>query len=45
MEEAGDDDVMRKLLADLDGKADAAQIRAKLDECLALAKEQLLSES
>lgn len=45
MEEAGDDDVMRKLLADLEGKADSAQIRAKLDECLALAKEQLLSES
>jgi len=43
-EEAGDEDVVRKLVADLDGKADAAAIRAKLSANLIAAKEQLLSE-
>jgi hypothetical protein len=32
-EEAGDEDVIRKLTADLAGKADDATIRAKLAEC------------
>ncbi len=32
-EEAGDEDVIRKLAADLAGKADDATIRAKLAEC------------
>ena len=43
-EEAGDDDVVRKLVADLKGKADAAAVRAKLGACLIEAKEQLLKE-
>ncbi len=32
-EEAGDEDVIRKVVADLEGKADEAAIRAKLTEC------------
>lgn len=44
-EEAGDDDVIRKLAADLKGKADDATIRAKLAECLIEAKTQLISET
>jgi len=32
-EEAGHEDVMRKVMGDLDGKADEASIRAKLAEC------------
>ncbi len=32
-EEAGDEDVIRKVVADLEGKADEAAIRAKLAEC------------
>jgi len=32
-EEAGDEDVIRKVAADLAGKADDATIRAKLVEC------------
>lgn len=43
-EEAGSDDVVRKVAADLAGHADEAQIRAKLAEMLALAKTQLMSE-
>ena len=43
-EEAGSDDVVRKLVGDLAGKADEAEIRAKLDELLAEAKAQLMSE-
>lgn len=43
-EEAGDDDVVRKLAADLAGHADEAQIRAKLAEMLPVAKAQLMSE-
>lgn len=43
-EEAGDEDVVRKLVADLAGKASADQIRAKLKEMLPVAKAQLLSE-
>lgn len=40
-EEAGDDDVIRKLVRDLAGKADEATIRAKLAECLGQAKASL----
>ncbi len=44
-EEAGHEDVVRKLAADLGDKAGDADIRAKLAECAALAKSQLMSES
>jgi hypothetical protein len=43
-EEAGSEDVVRKVEADLAGKADAATIRAKLTELLPVAKSQLMSE-
>lgn len=40
-EEAGHEDVIRKLSADLAGKADEATIRAKLAECEKQAAEQI----
>lgn len=40
-EEAGDEDVFRKLSADLSGKADEATIRAKMHELLATARQQV----
>lgn len=43
-EEAGDADVLRKLASDLGSHADEATIRAKLAECLAEAKQQLMTE-
>lgn len=43
--EAGDADVVRKLAADLAGKADEATIRAKLAESLSLAKAQLMGDA
>jgi hypothetical protein len=43
-EEAGDEDVVRKIVADLAGKASADEVRAKLKELLPLAKSQLMSE-
>lgn len=43
-EEAGHEDVFRKVAADLGGKADEAAIRAKMDEFLAQAKAQLMNE-
>lgn len=43
-EEAGSDDVVRKLAADLGDKASADVIRAKLAELLPVAKAQLMSE-
>lgn len=43
-EEAGNEDVVRKLAADLGGKASADEIRAKLDELLPVAKAQLMTE-
>jgi len=43
-EEAGHEDVVRKVVADLDGRADAETVRAKMDELLVVAKAQLLSE-
>ncbi len=44
-EEAGSDDVVRKLSGDLGDKADEATIRAKLDEMMIVAKGQLLKEN
>ncbi|MGL4237634.1 DUF1476 domain-containing protein [Tabrizicola sp.] len=43
-EEAGDEDVVRKVVADLAGKASADEIRAKMKELLPIAKAQLMSE-
>ena len=43
-EEAGHEDVYRKVSGDLDGKADEATIRAKMASCLAEAKSQLMGE-
>ena len=43
-EEAGDDDVVRKVSEDLGDKSDEATIRAKMTEFLAEAKAQLMSE-
>lgn len=43
-EEAGDDDVLRKVAADLSGKASPEDIRAKMDALLAEAKAQLASD-
>ena len=43
-EEAGDEDVVRKVVADLAGKASADEVRAKLKELLPVAKAQLLGE-
>lgn len=40
-EEAGHEDVFRKVAADLSGKADDAAIRAKMAELLAEAKSEL----
>jgi hypothetical protein len=47
-EEAGDEDVIRKLLGDLTAAgsdADEATIRAKLEECSIEARRQFMSES
>lgn len=44
-DEPGHEDVIRKVAGDLEGKADADTIRAKRRECLALAREQIVSES
>ena len=44
-EEAGDDDVMRKLAGDLGDAADEATIRAKMAEMMSEAKAQLMNES
>ncbi|MBK6467359.1 MAG: DUF1476 domain-containing protein [Rhodobacter sp.] len=43
-EEAGIEDVVRKVAADLAGKASADEIRAKMAELLPLAKAQLMQE-
>lgn len=43
-EEAGSEDVVRKLAGDLGDKATADQIRAKLAELMPVAKAQLMSE-
>ena len=43
-EEAGVEDVVRKVAADLAGKAGADEVRAKMAELLPVAKAQLMSE-
>lgn len=43
-EEAGIEDVVRKLVADLGGKASAETVRAKMAEMLPVAQKQLMSE-
>jgi len=44
-EEAGHEDVVRKVAGDLGDIADADTIRAKMDELLKVAKAQLVKES
>lgn len=44
-EEAGDDDVFRKLERDLGEKVPAAEIRAKMEALKITAKEQVMSET
>ena len=41
LQEAGDEDVFRKLKADLEGLVDEQSIRTKMDECLQSAKDKL----
>ena len=43
-EEAGDEDVYRKLFKDVGHLSDEATIRAKMVECMAEAKAQLMNE-
>ena len=43
-QEAGVEDVVRKVAADLAGKAGADEVRAKMAELLPVAKAQLMSE-
>ncbi|MEZ5731049.1 MAG: DUF1476 domain-containing protein [Paracoccaceae bacterium] len=43
-EEAGDEDVYRKVAADLGAKASEAEIRAKMSELMAEAKRQIMTE-
>ncbi|PIE09145.1 MAG: aldolase [Rhodobacterales bacterium] len=43
-EEAGHEDVLRKVTGDLGDKSDAATVRAKRAECLAKAKAELIGE-
>lgn len=44
-EEAGDEDVYRKVAGDLGDRASETEIRAKMAELMVEAKKQLLSES
>lgn len=43
-EEPGEEDVYRKLAGDLEGRADAATIRAKMVEMMDLARRQIIQE-
>jgi hypothetical protein len=43
-QEAGDEDVFRKVAGDLGSKATEAEIRAKMGELRAIAKEQIMKE-
>ncbi len=43
-EEAGHEDVMRKVMGDLDGKIPEAEVRAKYAELMTVAKAQLMDE-
>lgn len=44
-EEPGDEDVFRKIAADLQGKVDEAGIRAKMSELVGVARQQLMDEA
>ncbi len=44
-EEPGDEDVFRKVAADLDGKVGEAEIRAKMAGLVGVARTQLIEES
>ena len=44
-EEPGDEDVFRKVAADLDGKVGEAEIRAKMAELDGVARTQMIEES
>lgn len=44
-QEAGDEDVFRKVRADLDASKSDAAIRAKMEELLAVAGEQVMGEA
>ena len=44
LQESGDEDVYRKVAADLGDKADEATIRAKMRDLRAVAKDQLMTE-
>ncbi|MBF9060181.1 DUF1476 family protein [Rhodobacterales bacterium HKCCSP123] len=44
-EEAGHEDVMRKVMGDLGDRVGEAEVRRKYDELLAVAKGQLLAEN
>ena len=44
-EEPGYEDVVRKLTADLDGKASEAEIRAKMAELTTVARHQIIDEA
>lgn len=44
-EEAGTEDVVRKVTADLEGKVTSDEIRAKLAELLPVAKEEIMNEA
>ena len=43
-EEAGHEDVYRKISGDLDAKADESAIRGKMADLMVVAKEQLMNE-
>jgi hypothetical protein len=43
-QEAGDEDVYRKVAGDLEGKADEKTVRAKMDELREAAKAQVMNE-
>jgi hypothetical protein len=43
-EEAGDEDVYRKVSSDLEGKADERTVRAKMSELRDVAKAQIMNE-
>ncbi|MDO5642645.1 MAG: DUF1476 domain-containing protein [Paracoccus sp. (in: a-proteobacteria)] len=44
-EEPGDEDVFRKVSADLEGKVDAQAVRAKMAELVGVARQQLIDEN
>ena len=45
LQESGDEDVYRKVAADLGDKADEVTIRAKMRDLRAVAKDQLITEN